>query len=149
MIGGRVGQIQPCCACSAPTRFRFQTLRLLPLSRANGLTSRHGSWRQGIWICARLETENLTCNGMASKPENEEKSYNIPTILVAQQVGPERFSKWLKPITTLIEDGHYTDINFSMALGGLSKALRRWKWRLPTARSVTAANTTLQLLLSK
>ena len=51
------------------------------------------------------------------------KSYNIPTILVAQQVGPEKVFQMAKNlgITTLIEDGHYTDINLSMALGGLSK----------------------------
>ena len=51
-------------------------------------------------------------------------------------------------ITTLIEDGHYTDINLSMALGGLSKGTT------PLNGSVYGTigkqrNITLRLLLSK
>ena len=53
------------------------------------------------------------------------KSYNIPTIKLAKEVGVEKvFSNAQKlGLTTLVESGKYSDINLSMALGGLSKGV--------------------------
>lgn len=87
-----------------------------------------------------------------SKPENSlEKSYNIPTILVAQQVGPEKVFQMAKNlgITTLIEDGHYTDINLSMALGGLSKGTTPLEMAAAYGTIGNSGKYNAQLLLSK
>ena len=61
------------------------------------------------------KNSDLQWHGKVSLRTALKKSYNIPTILVAQQVGPEKVFQMAKNlgITTLIEDGHYTDINLS------------------------------------
>ena len=53
------------------------------------------------------------------------KSMNVPTVLVAQQVGVGKILETAKAlgITTLVEDGTYTDANLAMALGGLSRGV--------------------------
>ncbi len=53
------------------------------------------------------------------------RSYNIPAIRVALKVGTDKVLKMAKAcgITSLVEDGPYTDNNPAMALGGLSKGV--------------------------
>ncbi len=53
------------------------------------------------------------------------RSYNIPAIRVALKVGTTKVMNMAKAcgITTLVEDGPYTDNNPAMALGGLTKGV--------------------------
>lgn len=53
------------------------------------------------------------------------RSYNIPAIRVALKVGTDKVMKMAKAvgITSLVEDGPYTDNNPAMALGGLTKGV--------------------------
>ena len=53
------------------------------------------------------------------------RSYNIPAIRVALRVGTDKVMKMAKAcgITSLVEDGPYTDNNPAMALGGLTKGV--------------------------
>ena len=53
------------------------------------------------------------------------RSYNIPAIRVALRVGTEKVMKMAKAcgITSLVEEGPYTDNNPAMALGGLTKGV--------------------------
>lgn len=53
------------------------------------------------------------------------KSYNIPAVKVALKVGTDNVIKMAKAagITTLVEEGNYTDNNPAMALGGLTKGV--------------------------
>lgn len=68
------------------------------------------------------------------------KSYNIPAIRVALKVGTENVLKMAKTagITTLVEDGKYTDDNPAMALGGLTKGVSPLD--MATAYGTIAAN---------
>ena len=53
------------------------------------------------------------------------RSYNIPAIRVALRVGTDKVMRMAKAcgITSLVEDGPYTDNNPAMALGGLTKGV--------------------------
>ena len=53
------------------------------------------------------------------------RSYNIPAIRVALKVGTDKVMRMAKAvgITSLVEDGEYTDNNPAMALGGLTKGV--------------------------
>lgn len=53
------------------------------------------------------------------------RSYNIPAIRVALRVGTDKVMKMAKAcgITSLVEEGPYTDNNPAMALGGLTKGV--------------------------
>ena len=53
------------------------------------------------------------------------RSYNIPAIRVALRVGTDKVMRMAKAcgITSLVEDGPYSDNNPAMALGGLSKGV--------------------------
>ncbi len=53
------------------------------------------------------------------------KSYNIPSILVSNQVTHKKVVEMAKAlgISTLVEDGEYTDENPAMALGGLTNGV--------------------------
>ena len=53
------------------------------------------------------------------------RSYNIPAIRVALRVGTDKVMRMAKScgITSLVEDGPYTDNNPAMALGGLTKGV--------------------------
>jgi len=53
------------------------------------------------------------------------RSYNIPAIRVALKVGTDKVMKMAKAcgITSLVEEGPYTDNNPAMALGGLTKGV--------------------------
>lgn len=68
------------------------------------------------------------------------KSYNIPAIRVALKVGTENVLKMAKAagITTLVENGRYTDDNPAMALGGLTKGVTPLD--MATAYGTIAAN---------
>ena len=53
------------------------------------------------------------------------RSYNIPAIRVALRVGTDKVMRMAKAcgITSLVEDGPYTDNNPAMALGGLTRGV--------------------------
>lgn len=66
-----------------------------------------------------------TFNGKVTLRETAERSLNIPTIKIAQQVGVDKPLYYAQQlgITTLVLDGSQNDRNLSMALGGLTRGV--------------------------
>ena len=71
------------------------------------------------------QNSDLKWHGKVSLRTALTRSMNVPTVLVAQQVGVDKILQTAKNlgITTLVEDGAYSDANLAMALGGLSKGV--------------------------
>ena len=76
------------------------------------------------------------------------RSYNIPAIRVALRVGTDKVMKMAKAcgITSLVEEGPYTDNNPAMALGGLTKGVSPLD--MATAYGTIANNGVLNLPVS-
>lgn len=66
-----------------------------------------------------------TFNGKVTLRQTAERSLNIPTIKIAQQIGVDKPLYYAQQlgITTLVLDGPQNDRNLSMALGGLTRGV--------------------------
>ena len=67
-------------------------------------------------------------------------SYNIPTVILTQQVSPEKVLDYAQKmgISTLVTSGSINDVNLAMSLGGLTRGVTPLE--MATAYGVLAAN---------
>ncbi len=93
---------------------------------ANGMTAatvvedkkvKYGDWEP--------QNYSKTFHGKVSLRTALKNSLNVPAVIVAKKVGTGKVLAMAKSlgISTLVEDGTYTDDNPAMALGGLSKGV--------------------------
>lgn len=71
------------------------------------------------------QNSDLKWHGKVSLRKALTKSYNVPTIKLAREVGVDKIIANAEKmgITTLVDSGAYSDANLAMALGGLSKGV--------------------------
>lgn len=64
-------------------------------------------------------------NGKVTLRQTAERSLNVPTVKIAQQIGPDKPLYYAQQmgISTLVLDGPQNDRNLSMALGGLTRGV--------------------------
>lgn len=71
------------------------------------------------------QNSDLKWHGKVSLRTALAKSYNVPTIKLAKEIGVDKIIANAEKmgITTLVDSGAYSDANLAMALGGLSKGV--------------------------
>lgn len=71
------------------------------------------------------QNSDLKWHGKVSLRTALTRSYNVPTIKLAREVGVDKIIANAEKmgITTLVDSGPYSDANLAMALGGLSKGV--------------------------
>lgn len=86
------------------------------------------------------QNSDLRWHGKVSLRTALSRSYNIPTIKLAREVGVDKIIENAEKmgITTLVNSGAYSDANLAMALGGLSKGVNPLE--MASAYGVLASN---------
>ncbi|MGM9528519.1 MAG: transglycosylase domain-containing protein [Phascolarctobacterium sp.] len=71
------------------------------------------------------QNSDLQWHGKVSLRTALKRSFNVPTIKLAREVGVDKIVANVEKlgITTLVDSGAYSDVNLAMALGGLSKGV--------------------------